>query len=471
MGVGVSRRNSVPVAMSRLFHPCWLVLVLAGCHALEGAPEPPVDSGQVAAAETDSIPPPDGPPTQTTAPPQAEIDAMVAEIDSVRPLASDERTQLIADLRQTDPQFWPLITRVWRAQLKRERSESVALTRSAAAPAASPSQTAEAVPTALASLRDRTANPPAAVPEPVAIPEPATVPNAPLTTQQASASQRVTPPAEETANKDPAGEGVAANSAAPADTAQAAPEGEVRTVSHEEPVEAGWQQSLERAIASLEKEIASDPKAPASRHASLRVLYLLDGRRDDAMKAIPGDSPAANAFWTSQMYGMAVWLDEEKAPSETQRATEARTHIGEAMGHLGELASLEVRNLTFCTRVNSYGGVEPFAKYTFTPEQELLLYAEVENLGFERSAKGCHTKLRSSYQIFDATGRLVDKHDFGTTEETCLNPRRDYYIPYRLWLPSRIYAGEHTLKLTVEDLIANKVGQSEITFAVNESND
>ena len=103
------------------------------------------------------------------------------------------------------------------------------------------------------------------------------------------------------------------------------------------------------------------------------------------------------------------------------------------------------------------------------PDQEVILYAEVENFAAEPTPKGFHTALRSSYQIFDSRGQRVAEHDFAVAEEYCQNPRRDFFIGYRLRLPNRIYPGKHTLQLTIEDQKSQKVGQAPIELTIRDS--
>jgi hypothetical protein len=52
-------------------------------------------------------------------------------------------------------------------------------------------------------------------------------------------------------------------------------------------------------------------------------------------------------------------------------------------------------------------------------------------------------------------------------EEYCHNPRRDFFIAYdALRLPAQIYDGRYTLKLTIEDTLGKKVGQSSLDFTI-----
>jgi len=229
-----------------------------------------------------------------------------------------------------------------------------------------------------------------------------------------------------------------------------------------------WQAHLAAAIQSVEAENKAKPKGQSypALEARLRMLYLLAARRDDAMLPIPAASSSDQDYWSKQIFGLCTWLDAERTPDAARRAGETKRILSEALARLGESAPLVVRNLAFCTAVLGYGSIQPFKKSEFAPDQEVLLYAEVENFLSEATAKGFHTSLRSSYQVFDSRGQRVADHEFPVVEEFCQNPRRDYFIGYHLRLPKRIYPGKHTLQLTVEDSQSHKVGQSTIAFTV-----
>ena len=124
--------------------------------------------------------------------------------------------------------------------------------------------------------------------------------------------------------------------------------------------------------------------------------------------------------------------------------------------------------MTFCTEVSSYGVFARFKENTFTPGQQVLLYAEVENFKSVETPKGFHTALKSSYQILDQQGRRVTGEDSAVMEEDCQNPRRDYFVRYRLQMAKPMYDGPYTLQLTIEDTLGQKVGQSSIDFTIKE---
>ena len=231
------------------------------------------------------------------------------------------------------------------------------------------------------------------------------------------------------------------------------------------------QEELSAAIKAMEAATPSNPKTAdeLAQQARLRMLYVLAGRRDDALKPIPSAPPAMQEFWSKELYGLSTLLDSEKKSDATSRAAESKQIFCEALSRLGETAPLLVRNLSFCTAIQSYGCFTPFKKYEFTPDQEALLYAEMDNFASESTPKGYHTQLRSSYQILDSAGQRVADHTFTTTEEYCQNTRRDFFIGYHLRMPKRINPGKYTLQMTIEDLQSQKVGQSTIEFTIKEA--
>ncbi len=163
---------------------------------------------------------------------------------------------------------------------------------------------------------------------------------------------------------------------------------------------------------------------------------------------------------------MATYLDADRVADPERRATEAAMHLREAAGRIGELANPVVRNLAFCKEVTSFGVYKKFPKYEFKAGDEVLLYCEIENLKAESTDRGYHTAVKSSYQILDSRGERIAEQDFPVSDDICTSPRRDFFIPYFVWLPKHINDGTYTLQLTIEDMQTKKIGQSAIQFAV-----
>jgi len=229
-----------------------------------------------------------------------------------------------------------------------------------------------------------------------------------------------------------------------------------------------WRAMLLDVINALKQtsDRSAKTKEQAELEQKLRLLYLAAGKSQDAVKPIKALDDADQQFWAHQMHGLAIYLDESKMPLTHRRAAIALARLRDAAGHLAAASSLEVRNLAFCTQVDCYGRYQTFEKNEFSPGQETILYVEIDNFTSESTAAGFETELQGSYQILDAAGHRIFEHAFPVEKEVCQIRRRDFFIPYRLWIPERIQPGHYTLQLLVEDLKAKKFGQASVDFAV-----
>ncbi len=413
-------------------------VLIAGCAS---APRPASSTTQPMAAQPAESAPPAPPIPDSAAQPGAQARSMqevMAELQQLGALDPAAQGKLLADLRETDPALWPLVLQQFRA---------------------------------VTAYRRRAEKREASIAGPVEV-----TPSGPYARQGASPiPPEVQPPA---AGRQPSCEVPSNVDRLPplidaAVPPNAAPEGDYPStttpVSYDAAAPADWREQVDWAARALASQIDGSPKSPEeiARHAQLRMLYLLANRREDALQPIPAITPAVQDFWKKQLYGLSTWLDTQATPDPTRRAAVTKRILAEALTRLGESAPLEVHNLAFCTAIDGYGCIVAFAKDEFAPGQEVLLYAEVENFSSEETAKGYHTSLRSSYQIFDSRGGRVTQRDCPKTEEYCRNSRRDFFIGYRLKLPDKhIYPGKHTLRLTIEDLKNHKVGQASIEFSI-----
>jgi hypothetical protein len=127
---------------------------------------------------------------------------------------------------------------------------------------------------------------------------------------------------------------------------------------------------------------------------------------------------------------------------------------------------LEIKNANFCTDVHSYGVISKFASANFQPNQELLLYCELDNFSAEPVKDGFETQLQGSYEIVDASGRRVADMLLPEDADVCRNQRRDYFIAYRIYMPQKIEPGRYQLRLTIEDMKGRKFGQTALDFQI-----
>jgi hypothetical protein len=404
------------------------------------------------------------------------IESILAEVRQAQPLDAKTEEELVNNLRATPPSLWPMVVQQFHAALayrrlaqqrdRQTRLAGIATAEGSPQPledqvaayhrrpethdeTSPPSPPPAREPAAVASRDERRASPSV-----VPLPDPREA----QTASRKESSSPAPPPAT-----------TAHPTAAPPEeaTAESAPDRPV--VAPYQPRVAGdWRTALGETIRLLESKVDATPQSPEeiAEHTRLRMLYLANGRRDEALRPIPSLSTSMQDFWSKQFYGLSVMLDSERNSEPSRQAGEAQRHLSDAVVRLRETAPLLVRNLSFVTDVQSYGSFKPFDKYDFRAGQRVLLYAEVENFKIKESNRGYHTAMQSSYRILDARGQRIAEHDFGTNEEHCQNPRRDFFIGYEFAMPKDIPAGRYTLQLTVTDLNGDKIGQSSVDFTI-----
>lgn len=437
---------------------------------------------------------------QTPRPDLQAIDQLVAKIAERDGLDAAARARLTQDLRQTDPTLWPALMQAFEAALAYQRQIQLKENRNASAgnqamgtavnqspgasePPAGQARSSASGPNRVAAGEFRTSasegGPPPSPPV-LAVQTPALLP--PRTKSESAsdpmgslaAVERPLPRIEERESSRGQRDLEKEKRDLPRVSAESGNATDVVPASYPSPIRGAselWLERLDGAVKALEAEARQSPQTATelARQARLRLLYLASGRREDAMRPIPAASPAMQDSWSQMLYGLATWMDVERVPDASRRAAEARQQLLAAAQRLGELAPLLVRNASFAKEVKSYGDISPFEKTEFSPGQEVLLYAELENFKCEETPKGFHTQFRGSYEIFDARGQRVTAQELGKTEEYCRNYRRDFFLVYNFRLPKRIYNGRHILQLTVEDLHGQKIGQTSLEFTIKGS--
>ena len=184
----------------------------------------------------------------------------------------------------------------------------------------------------------------------------------------------------------------------------------------------------------------------------LRLVELASEQPEEAVRQIDAlDGPERDAF-AHLLMGLATWMNADEARRPTLRNAKIVREIRDAAAELAAASKLDVRNLAFCEKVESYGWYTEFSRSQFKPKQQVILYAEEENFSALQIAdKSYETELQGSYQIFDSRGSLVDERDLPLDKEVCRNYRRDYFVAYLIYLPEGLSSGNYRLELTIED--------------------
>ena len=205
----------------------------------------------------------------------------------------------------------------------------------------------------------------------------------------------------------------------------------------------------------------------SSRLIKLRHLMVLSGDVDSAVKKIEGMSESEQEFLRHQLLGLWTMVDPSGHPVASRRITTALPQLRQATRFAAAATdSLEVRSVSFCSEIESYGQIKPFKSNRFDAGQQVILYCEIENFSAKKGDEGFVTEMQGSYDIFDANNQKVVSQLLPADRQVSSNYLRDYYIAYQMHLPKQLPAGKYRMQLTMEDVAGKKYGQSSIDLEV-----
>ncbi|MBP85321.1 MAG: hypothetical protein CMJ64_01175 [Planctomycetaceae bacterium] len=230
-----------------------------------------------------------------------------------------------------------------------------------------------------------------------------------------------------------------------------------------------WRDEITEALEALESELIRgkhDRGAKARLEGYRRMLHVVANHPDDAVVPIKELDEEEQEFWKHQLHSLLIALDADDKHAASRRAALALRDLREASHHLANISALDLRNLTFCTKVNSYGEFTEFESYSFRPDEEVVLYVEIDNFAAHPKGDRYETELHGSYQIMDDAGRRVANVVLPSDRQVSNNRRRDYFIPYLITMPAKIAPGTYRLQLAIEDVIGKKSNHASIDFRI-----
>ncbi len=231
-----------------------------------------------------------------------------------------------------------------------------------------------------------------------------------------------------------------------------------------------WGPSVHEAITKLENALEEHPpqdeSVRLSQELTLRWLYLANRQLNESMRPIEGLEEHEQEYFRYQVQALHEAGNPDASPSKIRRWSLVMNSQRQATNHLAAASNLEVRSLAFCTDVQGYGVLTKFPNYQFKPDQEILLYCELDNVFAEQIKAGFETQLQGTYEIIDPNGRRVADQLLPMEREICQNHRRDYFIIYHIFMPMQIAPGNYQMRVTIEDMKARKFGQSTLDFQI-----
>ena len=205
------------------------------------------------------------------------------------------------------------------------------------------------------------------------------------------------------------------------------------------------------------------------RQVDLRLLYLVADQPGSAVQAIDELPAAEQNFWQELMLAMAEYRSQNGETVE-ERMTSTTTQLRSAVRQLTPLAALRIRRFEICSRIHSFGRVDPFQSDKVDPGQPLLLYAEVENFTTELTPAGNHrTQFEAELKLYEE-GNTKPKETISlpNISDEATSERSDYYQSFELSLPSHLKSGQYFIRLRLRDRVSGKTAESTVEFQVRQ---
>lgn len=231
-----------------------------------------------------------------------------------------------------------------------------------------------------------------------------------------------------------------------------------------------WEDDMQQAIQKLRDRLSNGkeltPKERQQLEARLRMMYLAANQLDSSLQPVETWDNQEKEWFRNTLQALYHAYDTEGPESRSRRFSLVAERQRAANQHLAAISNLEVRNLEFCSAVESYGLITRFPTNSFKADQMVLLYCEIENFATISVPEGYETEFKANYEIVDLAGNRVSEQSLPTDRQKCRNWRRDYFIAYRFHLPKDLVPGKYQLKLNIEDLKGKKFGQSSVEFTI-----
>jgi hypothetical protein len=217
----------------------------------------------------------------------------------------------------------------------------------------------------------------------------------------------------------------------------------------------GWSEGLGR-LRELALQQAGTPGAEAELWTvRSQVLDWLAGEGER-----PNGSPGA--AWTSVLTTLTM-----ASGPETSDPALLAPRVREAVDALEALGPLRISDLRLCSKVEGFGRCDVLQSATLRAGQPILVYCEISGVRYEPGSDGFRSQLASRVEILPcAGGQPVWAQSLETAEDVCRRRRRDYYVNYRIVIPSTLRPGSYSLRLTQTDLLSGRADSAEVPFAI-----
>ncbi|MEM9412970.1 MAG: hypothetical protein AAGA30_17810 [Planctomycetota bacterium] len=177
-------------------------------------------------------------------------------------------------------------------------------------------------------------------------------------------------------------------------------------------------------------------------------------------------------FWLHQFNAIQTIIQDNgqelKNPAQVANAID---ELNRAILNLREVAALRVYSPELCRKVSGFGQFESFEKRQFSPDQQVLLYCELQNFNPISVGTGkqlqYETRISSEYWIKNEAGQIIQSVNFPEVSDFACNIRDDFFMHLPIQF-NQLAQGHYQLEIEVRDYGSGKTARlsSPISFTI-----
>lgn len=154
-------------------------------------------------------------------------------------------------------------------------------------------------------------------------------------------------------------------------------------------------------------------------------------------------------------------------PRNRPQPSEKIASLLEMTRKLQRQVGLELPAIVLCDDVRAFGVYQPLpTEFALGAARQVVLYVEVDQFASERQAEGMwETRLSLEAVLYGPEGDPVLQVPTAKAIDRSHQRRRDFFICQVMTLPAIKKAGRYTLKVTVQDMLSNRIAQQSLPLA------
>lgn len=214
-----------------------------------------------------------------------------------------------------------------------------------------------------------------------------------------------------------------------------------------------WKDPLEQLRLTARRRAGEPGEASEAWAIRSRVIDWLAG---------DGTGPVAeqNQSWNQILAALST-----ATSPETTDPSLVSHNVDVAVDTIETLAPLRINDLHLCKKIDGFAHYEPLQASLSRVGQPLLIYCEMTGLRYEETKDQLRSRISSRVELVPAGGGPPAwSQALGTAEDLCRRRRRDYYVNYRLVIPSDLPPQAYSLRLTQTDEISGRSTSSEVAL-------